>query len=334
MITLALVVLIASILLRSAPGITALFSGTLLLGAAVTCGNVLLPGVIKRDFGKRAAPCWPSTPPESPWAPLRRGADRAVDAPQRMELAGGARVLGARRGGGTAPLAATDDGARAADAALLAPTYAGARQFYRDPLAWQVTAFFGLDSLVYNASSDLAAVAVRRSRHLPEQRRPAAGDREPHWHGDDLRGSGPGKPPANPRQSRRSHDGTARREPRRSALAPVGGALVWMVLFGLGQGAALGLALSLILLRSAERGACHRAVGHGTDLRLSAQRPRAGGARASSTSSPAAGPGRWPHCWSCSCPRSRRGSLPRAIATSCLTPAWGPTAAAAGFDAR
>lgn len=33
-------------------------------------------------------------------------------------------------------------------------------------------------------------------------------------------------------------------------LAPVGGALVWMVLFGLGQGAALGLALSFILLRS------------------------------------------------------------------------------------
>jgi CP family cyanate transporter-like MFS transporter len=35
-------------------------------------------------------------------------------------------------------------------------------------------------------------------------------------------------------------------------VAPVAGALAWMVLFGLGQGAALGLALTFILLHSSD----------------------------------------------------------------------------------
>ena len=55
-IAMSLVVLTTSILLRSAPGIAALFCGTLLLGATVTCGNVLLPGVIKRKFERRTGP--------------------------------------------------------------------------------------------------------------------------------------------------------------------------------------------------------------------------------------------------------------------------------------
>jgi CP family cyanate transporter-like MFS transporter len=62
-IALALVVLVASILLRSAPSIAALFCGTLLLGAAVTCGNVLLPGVIKQRFEHGQGPYWRCTPP-------------------------------------------------------------------------------------------------------------------------------------------------------------------------------------------------------------------------------------------------------------------------------
>jgi CP family cyanate transporter-like MFS transporter len=46
----SLVVLTAGIVLRSAPSVTALFLGTLILGLAIAVSNVLLPGLIKRDF--------------------------------------------------------------------------------------------------------------------------------------------------------------------------------------------------------------------------------------------------------------------------------------------
>jgi MFS transporter, CP family, cyanate transporter len=50
----SLLVLAAGILLRSAGAVTALFLGTAILGAAIAVGNVLLPGLIKREFPERA----------------------------------------------------------------------------------------------------------------------------------------------------------------------------------------------------------------------------------------------------------------------------------------
>ena len=49
----SLLVLALGILLRSA-GVAALFLGTAVLGAAITVGNVLLPGLVKRKFPERA----------------------------------------------------------------------------------------------------------------------------------------------------------------------------------------------------------------------------------------------------------------------------------------
>lgn len=49
-IFIALLVLAAGILLRSAPSLIALYAGSLLLAAAIAVGNVLVPGLIKRDF--------------------------------------------------------------------------------------------------------------------------------------------------------------------------------------------------------------------------------------------------------------------------------------------
>lgn len=49
-IFIALIVLAAGILLRSAPSLTALYAGSILLAAAIAVGNVLVPGLIKRDF--------------------------------------------------------------------------------------------------------------------------------------------------------------------------------------------------------------------------------------------------------------------------------------------
>jgi MFS transporter, CP family, cyanate transporter len=50
----SLLVLAAGILLRSAGAVPALFLGSAALGAAIAVGNVLLPGLIKRDFPGRA----------------------------------------------------------------------------------------------------------------------------------------------------------------------------------------------------------------------------------------------------------------------------------------
>lgn len=49
-IFIALIVLAASVLLRSAPSLVALYAGSILLAAAIAVGNVLVPGLIKRDF--------------------------------------------------------------------------------------------------------------------------------------------------------------------------------------------------------------------------------------------------------------------------------------------
>lgn len=49
----ALLALAAGVVLRSSGGVTALFTGTVLLGLAIALGNVLLPGFIKQHFAKR-----------------------------------------------------------------------------------------------------------------------------------------------------------------------------------------------------------------------------------------------------------------------------------------
>lgn len=52
-IFIALIVLAAGVLLRSAPSLFALYAGSILLAAAIAVGNVLVPGLIKRDFPDR-----------------------------------------------------------------------------------------------------------------------------------------------------------------------------------------------------------------------------------------------------------------------------------------
>jgi len=47
---LALIILTAGILLRVIPGSIMLFSGTIILGAGIALGNVLLPGIVKKQF--------------------------------------------------------------------------------------------------------------------------------------------------------------------------------------------------------------------------------------------------------------------------------------------
>ncbi|MBW4838432.1 MAG: MFS transporter, partial [Paenibacillaceae bacterium] len=46
----SMILMTGGILVRSLPSVTALFAGTALVGIAIAIGNVLLPGLIKRDF--------------------------------------------------------------------------------------------------------------------------------------------------------------------------------------------------------------------------------------------------------------------------------------------
>lgn len=51
---LALLILTAGTLLRVIPGSVMLFSGTIILGAGIALGNVLLPGIVKKQFSDRS----------------------------------------------------------------------------------------------------------------------------------------------------------------------------------------------------------------------------------------------------------------------------------------
>lgn len=51
----ALAVISAGILLRSTGSVWALYGGTILIGMGISLGNVLLPGLIKRDFSGKVA---------------------------------------------------------------------------------------------------------------------------------------------------------------------------------------------------------------------------------------------------------------------------------------
>lgn len=52
---LALLVIVTGIFLRSWAGLTGLYGGTLLIGLGIATGNVLLPGILKRDLPHKAA---------------------------------------------------------------------------------------------------------------------------------------------------------------------------------------------------------------------------------------------------------------------------------------
>jgi CP family cyanate transporter-like MFS transporter len=156
----ALIVLCAGFAVRLVPSLPALYAGTALVGSAIAIGNVLLPGLIKRDFAHRTG--------------LMTGL-------YTMAISGS----GGLAAGITVPFAqaAGLDWREALGAwglfALLAlvcwipqvrrvDRRSGAggvavSGLWRDPIAWQVTGFMGLQSLGFYATAAwLPAVFVDR----------------------------------------------------------------------------------------------------------------------------------------------------------------------------
>jgi MFS transporter, CP family, cyanate transporter len=242
----ALVVLCVGFPVRSSGPIPALYAGTVLLGSAIAIGNVLLPGLIKRDFAHRTG--------------LMTGL-------YTMAISGG----GAIAAGITVPLARAGGlDWRAALAAWVvfallallcwlpqlrraarstgppAPRVGG---LWRDPIAWQVTAFMGLQSLGFFAvNAWLPAVLVARGYDAA-----AAG-----WLLSTASIVGAIGSLTAPMLATRlpTQRGIAAGITAVAAIGLLGVLLVpgaelgSVVLLGLAQGAALGLALTLVALRA------------------------------------------------------------------------------------
>ncbi|PXP82397.1 MFS transporter [Salmonella enterica] len=143
----AMLLICAGIALRSLPSAALLFAGTAIIGCGIALGNVLLPGLIKRDFSQHVARLTGAYS-------LTMGAAAAL---------GSALVV---------PLALDGFGWRGAllmlvlfpllgfliwlpqwrttrSANLSSSRALHERGIWRSPLAWQVTLFLGLNSLIY-----------------------------------------------------------------------------------------------------------------------------------------------------------------------------------------
>ena len=251
----SLLLLAAGIALRSVPPVAALFSGTVVLGLAIAIGNVLLPSLVKRDFPAHIG--------------LLTGVYITV-MNSGAALGSGVSVPLARQGdfgwrgalGVWALLAFVAAvvwlfllrGERSADSPA-ADTSRGEHRYgglWRSPLAWRVTLFMGLQSVVFYAS-----IA---------------------WLPEVLQGDGLGAAQAGWMVSLMQFVGipaalfapilAGRRPSQRSFLAVAallsgagilgllfsGGAatVLWVSLLGLGQGASISLALVLFALRTTD----------------------------------------------------------------------------------
>ncbi len=247
MLWLTMVGLTLGILIRIVPSIAMLFAGTIVIGASIAIANVLAPAVIKRDF------------------------------PGQFGLMTGVYTMGISIGGATAtglmvPIHESGYGWRQALGLLAIPALVAvivqlprlrmerpaanqratrrAPRLWGNALAWQVSLFMGLQSFVYFG----LAAWIPTILHDAGLSREAAGTM---WAIGNLAGL-----PAS-----LVVPIVAQRIPNQRPLlvgliaiwamgiagiliAPATFTLAWMVLFGLGAGSALSLALMLIVLRS------------------------------------------------------------------------------------
>ncbi|MFJ9416140.1 CynX/NimT family MFS transporter [Streptomyces sp. NPDC101227] len=237
--------------LRLLDSVVALFAGTVVIGAGIAVANVLLPGLIKRDFPARAG--------------LMTGL-------YSMSLFGGAALAA----GITVPVQQAAGlnwqatlacwGALAVVALVVwlpqvrsrtRVTAAAARRaahpvrgLWRDPLAWQVTGYMGLQSLSYYAAAAWLPTML-------EDAGMSAGDAGWMLSFSSLLGiAGSFLSPVVVGRRLRAGVLAALGAALCAAglvgmlLAPAGGAYVWMTLLGLGQGAAISLALLFIVQRA------------------------------------------------------------------------------------
>jgi MFS transporter, CP family, cyanate transporter len=155
----ALATLVVGCVVRTVPAVWALYAGTVLIGAAIASGNVMLPALIKRDFAHRTGTM---TAVYSTAISLGGALGAAVTVPLADAAGLGWRwALGAWGLFGALALLAWLPQVRR----VQRPSEPGAvvGSLARQPLAWQVTVYMGLQSLGFYASAAwLPTVFVER----------------------------------------------------------------------------------------------------------------------------------------------------------------------------
>ncbi|WP_328955964.1 MFS transporter [Kitasatospora purpeofusca] len=158
----AVLVLGAGVLLRVLPSVAALYAGCVVIGVAIAVLNVSMPGLVKREFPDRAAAM---TGVYSTTMLVGATMAAGLSVPLEHALGGGweaslgawsllalvaavawlpqvLRARAARDGAGVAGVTAA--GAAAAPAAPVRPV----QGIWRSPLAWQISLFMGISSLL------------------------------------------------------------------------------------------------------------------------------------------------------------------------------------------
>ncbi|EIJ3221485.1 CynX/NimT family MFS transporter [Salmonella enterica subsp. enterica serovar Infantis] len=143
----AMLLICAGIALRSLPSAALLFAGTAIIGCGIALGNVLLPGLIKRDFSQHVARLTGAYS-------LTMGAAAALGYALVVPLAlHGFGWRGALLMLMLFPLLAfliwLPQWRTTRSANLSSSRALHERGIWRSPLAWQVTLFLGLNSLIY-----------------------------------------------------------------------------------------------------------------------------------------------------------------------------------------
>lgn len=143
----AMLLICAGIAVRSLPCVSLLFLGTAIIGCGIALGNVLLPGLIKRDFSQHVARLTGAYS-------LTMGAAAALGSSLVVPLAlSGFGWHGALLMLMVFPLLALlvwlPQWRNTTHTNLTTSRTLHARGIWRSPLAWQVTLFLGINSLIY-----------------------------------------------------------------------------------------------------------------------------------------------------------------------------------------
>jgi len=146
----ALVPIVLGLLLRGVGAASALFAGTLLAGAGIAVGNVIVPAVLKGRFGTRVGLLTGLyTAALSGGAALAAGLTVPISQALDLDWPAALAVWAAPAVVALAVLAAAL--ARTGGRARTEPGSSGAARLLGEALAWQVTVFMGLQSLVFYA---------------------------------------------------------------------------------------------------------------------------------------------------------------------------------------
>jgi CP family cyanate transporter-like MFS transporter len=241
-------VVAAGCALRLVPTTAALFAGTAVIGAGIAVGNVILPGIIKRDFAGRTA-LMTGLYSVSLFVGAAISAGLTVPIEHVTGL-GWRPVLGLW---GIAALAALGCWAprmgREPVGGDTDPGQGRVTGLWSDPLAWQVTAFMGLQSFGYYAMLNWLPTIL-------EDHGMAAG--RAGWMLSFSAFPGMAAALATPLLGHRLRPqvlvvaGVASCAAGYAGLivAPMSGTYGWMVLLGVGQGIAISLALGYIVARA------------------------------------------------------------------------------------